>query len=89
MKALLFHEMVHVVQYEVLGIETFVTRYVHGWFGQGYMCKSRLKTTLSVASKISVGDVNRIFCKGRGPVEEPRVLIGLEAAVCAVPVVLP
>ena len=35
---LLFHEMVHVVQYEVLGIETFVTRYVHGWSSRSPVC---------------------------------------------------
>jgi hypothetical protein len=29
---LLFHELVHVVQYEVLGLETFTQRYVRGWF---------------------------------------------------------
>lgn len=28
---LLFHEMVHIVQYEVLGLRMFVDRYVRGW----------------------------------------------------------
>ena len=30
-KALLFHELVHVVQYEVLGVRRFVEHYVQGW----------------------------------------------------------
>jgi len=28
---LLFHELVHVVQYEILGIAEFIREYVHGW----------------------------------------------------------
>lgn len=35
---LLFHELVHVVQYEILGFPVFMDRYVWGWFqaGQSY-----------------------------------------------------
>ncbi len=29
--ALLFHELVHVVQYRLLGVEQFAQRYVDGW----------------------------------------------------------
>jgi hypothetical protein len=36
---LLFHELVHVVQYEVLGIDTFIDRYVRGYFGRGFAYK--------------------------------------------------
>lgn len=32
---LLFHELVHVVQYEVLGVRTFIDRYVRGYFERG------------------------------------------------------
>jgi len=32
---LLFHEMVHVVQYDVLGVERFVPEYVYGWVRSG------------------------------------------------------
>jgi hypothetical protein len=32
---LLFHELVHVVQYEILGVEEFVDRYVRGWAENG------------------------------------------------------
>lgn len=32
---LLFHELVHVVQYDVLGVEEFMHRYVRGWAGNG------------------------------------------------------
>jgi hypothetical protein len=34
-KALLFHELVHVVQYEVLGLRRFVEHYVQGWVKGG------------------------------------------------------
>jgi hypothetical protein len=34
-KSLLFHELVHVVQYEVLGVRRFVERYVQGWVKGG------------------------------------------------------
>lgn len=34
--SLLFHEMVHVVQYEVLGIEKFIFEYFSGWIKNGY-----------------------------------------------------
>jgi hypothetical protein len=34
--ALLFHELVHVVQYEALGVEEFVRRYVRGWAQNGF-----------------------------------------------------
>jgi len=34
--ALLFHEMVHVVQYEQFGLEEFVRRYVNGWAENGF-----------------------------------------------------
>ena len=33
---LLFHELVHVVQYRRLGIAEFVTRYIRGWAENGY-----------------------------------------------------
>jgi hypothetical protein len=33
---LAFHELVHVVQYEVLGTREFVRRYVEGWVDGGY-----------------------------------------------------
>lgn len=33
---LLFHELVHVVQYRRLGVAEFVTRYVRGWAENGY-----------------------------------------------------
>lgn len=32
---LLFHEMVHVVQYSVLGVQRFVSEYVYGWAKSG------------------------------------------------------
>ncbi len=32
---LLFHELVHVVQYEIMGIEPFITRYARGYFEHG------------------------------------------------------
>lgn len=34
--SLLFHEMVHVVQYEILGIEKFIFEYFSGWVKNGY-----------------------------------------------------
>ena len=34
--SLLFHEMVHVVQYEVLGLEGFMDHYVRGWTQNGF-----------------------------------------------------
>jgi hypothetical protein len=33
--SLLFHECVHVVQYQVLGVDTFVDQYVNGWAANG------------------------------------------------------
>ena len=33
--SLLFHELVHVVQYDVLGLDEFVAEYVTGWAGTG------------------------------------------------------
>lgn len=33
---LVFHELVHVVQYDVLGTREFVRRYVQGWVDGGY-----------------------------------------------------
>jgi hypothetical protein len=33
--SLVFHELVHVVQYDVAGVDEFVSRYVKGWFAQG------------------------------------------------------
>lgn len=35
-RPLLFHELVHVVQYETLGAQAFVERYVHGWATNGF-----------------------------------------------------
>jgi hypothetical protein len=34
--ALIFHELVHVVQYELLGPEKFVELYIMGWVNQGF-----------------------------------------------------
>ncbi len=33
---LLFHELVHMVQYQVLGVEEFIRRYVNGWARNGF-----------------------------------------------------
>ena len=33
--SLLFHEAVHVVQYDLLGLDGFLTRYVRGWADNG------------------------------------------------------
>lgn len=38
--SLLFHELVHVVQYEVLGLEEFIEQYVRGWARQGMRYES-------------------------------------------------
>lgn len=35
-RRLLFHELVHVVQYEILGLDGFVNRYLRGWAAAGY-----------------------------------------------------
>ncbi len=32
---LVFHELVHVVQYDLAGVEEFIKRYVHGWVTHG------------------------------------------------------
>lgn len=32
---LVFHELVHVVQYDLLGVDEFVNRYVNGWLAGG------------------------------------------------------
>lgn len=32
----LFHEMVHVVQYDILGVHGFIDRYVRGWARNGF-----------------------------------------------------
>lgn len=34
--SLLFHELVHVVQYDALGINEFIRRYVLGWAAAGF-----------------------------------------------------
>ena len=34
--ALIFHELVHVVQYEILGVDELVKQYVHGLADGGY-----------------------------------------------------
>lgn len=33
--SLVFHELVHVVQYDQVGVDEFIGRYVRGWFGSG------------------------------------------------------
>lgn len=33
--SLVFHELVHVVQYDLVGVDEFVRRYVRGWFAHG------------------------------------------------------
>jgi hypothetical protein len=33
--SLVFHELVHVVQYDLVGVEEFVKRYVQGWLAHG------------------------------------------------------
>jgi len=39
-RPLLFHELVHAVQYRVLGIDRFVSNYVHGWADHGFYYES-------------------------------------------------
>jgi len=34
---LLFHELVHVVQYKLLGVGEFIRRYVTGWAAAGFV----------------------------------------------------
>ena len=34
--SLVFHELVHVVQYDLVRVDEFVSRYVKGWFAQGF-----------------------------------------------------
>lgn len=34
--SLLFHELVHVVQYQVLGVREFIERYIAGWAENGF-----------------------------------------------------
>lgn len=33
---LVFHELVHVVQYDILGVDTFIDQYLRGWAAAGY-----------------------------------------------------
>jgi hypothetical protein len=35
LSSFLFHELVHVVQYEVLGVKRFINRYARGWAEHG------------------------------------------------------
>jgi hypothetical protein len=39
-RPLLFHELVHVVQYRVLGLDRFVRQYIDGWAGNGFFYES-------------------------------------------------
>jgi hypothetical protein len=39
-RPLLFHELVHVVQYRVLGVDRFVAEYVNGWARNGFFYES-------------------------------------------------
>ena len=34
--SLLFHECVHVCQYDILGVDTFIDRYIDGWANNGF-----------------------------------------------------
>jgi hypothetical protein len=36
LKPLIFHELVHVVQYEVFGVREFIARYVRSWADNGF-----------------------------------------------------
>jgi hypothetical protein len=38
--SVLFHELVHVTQYEVLGIDRFIEEYVAGWAASGFVYES-------------------------------------------------
>lgn len=33
---LLFHELIHVVQYETIGLQVFVEQYIQGWAQSGF-----------------------------------------------------
>lgn len=35
--SLVFHELVHVVQYDLVGVGEFISRYVQGWFASGQL----------------------------------------------------
>ena len=37
---LVFHELVHVVQYDHVGVEEFISRYVQGWLAHGQQYES-------------------------------------------------
>ncbi len=39
-RPLLFHELVHVVQYRVLGLDRFISEYVDGWARNGFFYES-------------------------------------------------
>jgi hypothetical protein len=39
-RPLLFHELVHVVQYRILGVDRFVSQYIEGWAGNGFFYES-------------------------------------------------
>ena len=33
---LVFHELVHAVQYDILGLDKFVEHFINGWVNQGF-----------------------------------------------------
>ena len=37
---LIFHELVHIVQYEVLGVQKFMEKYIFGWADHGFIYAS-------------------------------------------------
>lgn len=62
--SLLFHEMVHVVQYEVLGVRGFVRDYVRGWLESG-------RDYFAIPMEVEAHELQRRFERGeRFRVEE-------------------
>lgn len=70
---LLFHELVHAVQYEVLGAEAFIRRYVDGWAAGGFSYANipleRMAYRLQADFEAGTleGKVNRIVAAELGP----------------------
>jgi hypothetical protein len=56
-RSTLFHELVHVVQYQLLGIDQFGLRYLEKYLGSGYEAMPLEVIAVELANRLGAGEV--------------------------------
>jgi hypothetical protein len=74
--SLLFHELVHVVQFDILGVRPFVAAYLRGWLdaGRSYLENPMEAMAFDLQARFDAGELSDVAREVRAALRDARLM---------------